>query len=158
MPGLLIDKKVLVQHKLDKLLNIIESTTDDNNIGIVFLIPEKQYNFLHNSTIGGDEKIVYINSDSFIKSIYGSYFIIYNEGKKICEIRNHINDPDHLNDILNSLIKYLPEDIIIWIGVIPIEKSDIYINAGFNKFQFFTRYLLFVFILISQSIAPHLFP
>ena len=36
MPGLLIDKKVLVQHKLDKLLNIIESTTDDNNIGIVF--------------------------------------------------------------------------------------------------------------------------
>ena len=133
MPGLLIDKKVLVQHKLDKLLNIIESITDDDNIGIVFLIPEKQYNFLHNSKIGGDEKIIYIRSDTFIKSIYGSYFIVYNEGKKICEIRNHINDPDHLNDVLNSLIKYLPEDIIIWIGVIPIEKSDIYINAGFDN-------------------------
>ena len=133
MPGLLIDKKVLVQHKLDELLNIAGSPPKTKDgIGLVFLIPKKHYNFLHNASTG-DEKIAYISSNSFVKSIYGSYFVIYNEKKKICEIRGHISDPEHLNDVLDSLITYLPEDIIVWVGVVSMDKSNDYIKAGFDN-------------------------
>ena len=133
MPGLLIDRKVLVQHKLDELLNLAGSPPKTKDgIGIVYLIPKKQYNFLHNASTG-DEKIAYISSNSFVKSIYGSYFVIYNENKKICEIRGHISDPEHLNDVLKSLVTYLPDDIIVWVGVVSMDKSNDYIKAGFDN-------------------------
>ena len=77
MPGLLIDRKILVKHKLDKLLHISGSppkTKDD--VGVIFLIPKKQYTSLIQLS-SGDEKIAYISSDSFVKSVYGSYFVIY---------------------------------------------------------------------------------
>jgi hypothetical protein len=133
MPGLLIDRKILVKHKLDKLLHISGSppkTKDD--IGVIFLIPKKQYTSLIQLS-SGDEKIAYISSDSFVKSVYGSYFVIYNEKKKICEIRGHVKDPEHLDDILCSLVKYLPNDIRVWAGVIPNDKIDTYIKAGFDN-------------------------
>ena len=133
MPGLLIDRKILVKHKLDKLLHISGSppkTKDD--VGVIFLIPKKQYTSLIQLS-SGDEKIAYISSDSFVKSVYGSYFVIYNEKKKICEIRGHVKDPEHLDDILCSLVKYLPNDIRVWAGVIPNDKIDTYIKAGFDN-------------------------
>jgi hypothetical protein len=62
MPGVLIDRKVLIQHKFDKLLSIAGSPPKTkDSIGIVFLMPKKQYNFLHNAQ-SGDEKIAYILS------------------------------------------------------------------------------------------------
>jgi hypothetical protein len=133
MPGLLIDRNVLTRHKLKKLLTLSGSPPKTNDgIGIVFLIPKKQYDFLNN-TSNGDKKIAYISSDSFVKKVYGSYFVIYSEQKKICEIRGQIDNPEHLNDVLRSLITYLPNDITVWTGVVPIKKSDIYIKAGFDN-------------------------
>ena len=78
MPGLLIDRKVLIQNKkLYNLLNLTGSppkTKDD--IGIVFLIPKNEYDFLYNAETV-DEKISYISSKSFIKRIY-KFYLIYN--------------------------------------------------------------------------------
>lgn len=133
MPGLLIDRKVLIKHKLDILLNIAGSaprTKDD--IGIIFLIPKKQYDLLYTLKTKND-KISYITSDYFLDSIYGSYFIIYCEKKKICELREHVTNPNHLNDIVKSLIFYLPKDITIWAGVVPTKKSNVYIKSGFDN-------------------------
>lgn len=133
MPGLLIDRKDLIKYKLDTLLDIAgdpPKTKDD--VGIIFIIPKKQYDFLHNLNTG-DEKIEYIMSDNFIENIYESYFIIYCEKKKICELREHVTNPEHLNDIINSLIVYLPEDVTIWAGVVPVKKSNAYIQTGFDN-------------------------
>lgn len=133
MLGLLVDRKVLVDHKLNKLLDIsgpAPKTKDD--VGIIFIIPTKQYNDLVKLK-NGDEKLSYIQSTSFIHSIQGSYFVIYNKRKKICEIREHIENPKHLNSILKSITTYMPDDIIVWAGVIPIEKSNHYIKAGFDN-------------------------
>jgi hypothetical protein len=130
MPGLLIDRKKLVKYKLNKLLDISgkkPKTTD--NIGIVFIIPNKQ----HNSLLDGDEKLSYIKSTIFTNSIQASYFIIYNVEKKICEIRENVTNQKHLNYILKSIEEYLPNDITIWLGVVPIENSENYIKAGFDN-------------------------
>jgi hypothetical protein len=132
MPGLLINRKFLVRYKINKLLNMSgfpPETKDD--IGIVFLITKKQYKSLV-SLSTGQEKIASINSSCFVKSVYGSYFIIYNKDKKICEIRGHVDD-EHLSDILDSLVKYLPNDITIWAGVVPDNKTGSYINSGFDN-------------------------
>ena len=133
MPGLLVDRKVLVKHKLKKLLDIsgpAPKTKDD--VGVIFLIPDKQYNDLVELK-KGDEKLSYIQSTSFVNSIRDSYFIVYNKKKKICEIRGHIDNPEHLNSILESITTYMPDDVTVWAGVIPIEKSNHYIKAGFDN-------------------------
>jgi hypothetical protein len=133
MPGLLIDRKVLVKHKINKLLDIAGNppkTKDD--VGIIFLIPQKQYKTLLELSDVND-KITYISSKSFIDKVTGSYFIIYNEKRKICEIRGYVGDQEHLNSILKSINVYMPRDITVWAGVVPIDKSEHYISAGFDN-------------------------
>ena len=133
MPGLLIDRKVLVKHKLHKLLNLSRTPPKtSDNIGIILLIPLKQYNNLIKLP-NGDEKLKYISSKSFINSIQDSYFVIYNKNRKICEIRGDIVKPHHLNDVLKSITVYMPTDITVWAGIVPIENSDNYIRAGFDN-------------------------
>jgi len=105
-------------------------TKDD--IGIILLIPDEQYYFLINNQ-DGNEKLKYISSDIFINSVYASYFIIYNKKKRLCEIRYDIDNEKYLYDVLHSIINYLPSDITIWIGVIPIQNINIYINIGFDN-------------------------
>jgi hypothetical protein len=132
MPGLLIDRKFLVNHRIDKLLNISgfpPETKDD--IGIIFLITKKQYKSLIKLSTG-QEKIFYINSPCFVNSVYASYFIIYNKDKKICEIRGQVDD-EHLIVILESLVKYLPNDVTVWSGLVPDNKMDFYIKSGFDN-------------------------
>lgn len=133
MPGLLIDRKVLVKHKINKLLDIAgkpPKTKDD--VGIIFLIPEKNYKKLLELS-DGMEKIMYISSKSFTNNVTGSYYIVYNEKRKICEIRGYVGDQGHLNSILKSITVYMPRDITIWAGVVPIDKSEHYISAGFDN-------------------------
>ena len=133
MTGLLIDRKVLVKHKLKKMLEISGTppkTRDD--IGIVFLIPQQQYDKLVNLS-KGDDKLSYISSKTFIDSITESYFIIYNKKKKLCEIRGHVVNPKHLNEILKSVNLYMPDDTTVWAGIVPTESSDYYIKAGFDN-------------------------
>ncbi len=138
MIGLLIDRKVLIKHRLKKLLDISDintttihptsSKTTKNDVGIIFLVPSKQYNNL----VYGNEKLSYIKSKTFTDSVESSYVIIYNKKKKICEIRGHVDNAEHLNAILKSIIVYMPSDITIWAGVIPIENSETYIKEGFD--------------------------
>jgi hypothetical protein len=132
MPGLLIDRKILVKNNIYKLLDLSGFPPETNDdIGIVFLIKQKRYTSLLKIS-GGKEKIEYISSYSFLKGIYASYFIIYNKDKKICEIREHIEDED-IGDILDSLVEYLPKDVTIWIGVVPDNKTESYIKYGFDN-------------------------
>jgi hypothetical protein len=131
MYGLLIDNKAIIKEKMDNLINfsgIIPETI--NAVGVIYLIPKDNYKKLLNTST--DMKSSYVNSDSFIKSIDGFYFIIYNKQRKICEIRGHIEDK-HLKNILESLSEYLPIDIRIWVGVVPLNKTDSYIKAGFDN-------------------------
>ena len=135
MPGLLVDRQDLVNHKLNALLNIPKNYPHTReNIGIVFLIPLHQYNLLLQT---GDKK-KYMNSDKFIKSIYGSYFVVYRKNKKICELRDDI-DKKHLSDVVTAIHAYSPNDIVIWSGVISLEdkkhdeKVSKYIENGFDN-------------------------
>jgi hypothetical protein len=133
MPGLLIDRKILIKHKLVKLLTLSGSPPKtEYDVGVVFLIPKGQYTRINNLS-SGDTRISYINSKYFVESISGSYFIVYSKDKKLCEIRGQIDDPEHLNDVLCSLVKYLPNDITVWAGIVPKSKSNTYIKAGFDN-------------------------
>jgi hypothetical protein len=132
MYGLLLDKKILIKHELINLLSISgKQPVTKDDLGIIFIIPNKQYILLNNIS-NGDDKLKYVNSSSFIKNICKSYFVYYSIQKKICEIRNHI-DPEHITPILTSLKTYLPPTVIIWIGIIPIQECNTYILAGFDN-------------------------
>lgn len=133
MPGLLIDRKVLVKQKINKLLDVsgIPPKTDDD-IGIIFLIPEKQYKTLV-ALSDSNKKFKYINSSSFVDSVTESYFVIYNERRKICEIRGYVGDQGHLDAIIKSINVYMPKDITVWAGVVPVKKCDHYIKSGFDN-------------------------
>ena len=130
MHGLLINRKVLVKHNLKELLNISGTPPKTNDdIGIIFLMPISQYNDL----LRNPNQLLYIQSKSFIQNIKGSYFIVYNKDKKICELRDNIDDKKYLKDIINSIGEYMPSDVIIWTGIIPVNMSESYIKAGFGN-------------------------
>lgn len=130
MVGLLINRKVLLKHKLKKLLEISGTPPKTSyDIGIVYIIPQQNYDKL----VISNDKISYISSKTFIDSITDSYFIIYNKEKNLCEIRGHIVNPKHLNEILKSINIYMPNNTTIWAGIIPTNSSDYYIKAGFDN-------------------------
>jgi hypothetical protein len=129
MHGLLIDRKVLINHNIKKLLDIsgsVPKTKDD--VGVIFLIPDIYLFNLEESS----DKLSYINSSEFTNRIKGCYFIFYNKTKKMCEIRDYV-DSEHLYSVINSITTYMPKDITIWVGGIPIEKSNHYITHGFDN-------------------------
>ena len=130
MPGLLIDKDELSRFKIKKLLNInLPSTTD--SIGIIILVEQHHFNHLDKLPYG-KQRIEYVQTTNFLNNIYGYYYIVYNKRKKIIEIREYIDNPDHLIEIIESIEKYMPKDATIWTGLIPPEESEKYINLGFN--------------------------
>ena len=131
MPGLLIDRKLLLKYKLGEIVKFTPKN-NANDVGIIFLIPEKQYTQITNLS-DGDKKLSYINSKSFINSIYASYNVIYNKNKRICEIRGNIKDPKHLKDVLKSILVYLPNDVVVWTGIIPTYNCSQYIKMGFDN-------------------------
>jgi hypothetical protein len=132
MPGLLINKKDLLKFKLNKLLNIEKQPFTNDDIGIIVLVNQEQFNHI-NELPYGNQRTEYIISEEFINNIYGSYYIVYNKRKKIAEIINVIENDNHLSDVVESIHTYLPEDVTIWTGIIPIDESDKYIHLGFNN-------------------------
>ena len=132
MPGLLIDRKKLVKYKMDNLLKIIgKPPKTSDNIGVIFLVNSKKFNKLNSLPLGSD-RTSYSNSKDFIKGVYDSYYVVYNNNKKICEISDTVHNSNHLEDILHSLVVYLPRDVLIWTSVSNSKKSNDYIKSGFN--------------------------
>lgn len=130
MPGLLIDKKDLVFFNANKL-NIDKLPITRDDLGIIILVKKYQFNYLNKLPLG-DKRIKYVQTNDFINSIYGYYYIIYNQYKKIIEIREHVANDDHLIEIIETIEKYLPKDVTIWIGLILPKDSEKYIKLGFN--------------------------
>ena len=129
MPGLLIDKELLIKNKLYELLRIKKIPEDINNIGVIFLIKDREYEKIIKKSLGND-RINYIKSKEFYNSIIEVYYVIYNNEKKICEIRETIYNYEHLSIVVLAINKFLPKDIMIWTGV--IEKDfEKYVKVGF---------------------------
>ena len=121
MPGLLIDKKEVVKLKINKLLHIEKTLYTKDDLGIIILVNKEQFNHLNNLPLG-KERTNYFQSENFLKNVYGSYYIIYNKKKKIVEIREHIHNPSHLREVIDSIRQYLPNDVTIWTGLIPPDE------------------------------------
>ena len=118
MPGLLINRKKLIKYNMSNLLKNLKEPPPKTkyNIGVIFIIPISNLHKIENMTKQNKILINYLNSEKFIKHISASYYIIYDAKKNICELQGHVN---HLPDILYSINKYLPHDLIIWSGDIP---------------------------------------
>jgi hypothetical protein len=131
MPGLLIDRKLLLEFKLYKLLALAGDPPDKgdtkNKIGIVFLLHGKNNNI--RSIPSGKKRVDYAKSDFFVNNIYDSYYVIYK--KPICEIQNVIKDKNILKIIVETLEYDLPSNTIIW-SVVPALSTGNYIDAGFD--------------------------
>jgi len=101
-------------------------------LAIIILIDKKNFDIIANMS-NSIKSIDYIQSKEFTKNIYGTYDIVYNIKKKICEIRHAIDNDSHLKEVINILYKFFPKDFYIWSGIIPYKKSEQYIQMGFNS-------------------------
>ena len=136
MEGLLVDRKDLVKNKMTRLLDIAgpppstKSTKDQ--IGIVFVVSKNTFDEL----LKIDKKMEFMNSQTFIDNIEGTYYVVYNNKKRICEIRKLIQNPQHITAVVDSTSRFLPKDVTVWTGVIQSDDKntiDNYINKGFNN-------------------------
>ena len=131
MFGLLIKKELLEKNNLNDLLTIKIIPKDINNIGVILIIKDTEYNKILKKPLG-KERIKYIKSEEFYNSIIDIYYIIYNVEKKICEIRETISNYDHLSAVILAINRFLPKDIMIWIGIIDKDYEN-YVKLGFRE-------------------------
>ena len=130
MSSLLIDRKNLKRYNIYNLLEMVgDHPETKDEIGYVFLSKSDQVNIL-NKLPKGKERVDYINTLKFISSISSFYTIIYNINKKICEIRTPMSKK-HIKRVSHALITYLPTNVTIWTGLIPVSSAKNYIQAGF---------------------------
>lgn len=129
MPGLLIDILKLKEYKVNNLINFLgKLPKTKNDIGVVFIIDKKTLKIVKNSS-----KKLFINSSEFIDNIKTFYFVIYDNIKKLIEIRGYIQNIYHIEKVLDALYSYAPRDSTIWTGIIPKDKTDSYVKLGFNN-------------------------
>ena len=122
--GLMIDyDKIVKPHRLGKLYRNINPIQESGTykIGLILVIPEYQLNLLE-SVPKGIGRVNYINTDSFVNSIEGSGWIIYDRIKEVCEIRGIIGSLT--KPILDSILYSIPNNVTVWTGI-PVENRNI---------------------------------
>lgn len=119
-------------HKLEKAISPIPQSS--YSIGVVLIIPAQKLEVIENIPIGYG-RVNYLNMDSFVNSICGHAFFIYDKNKKICELLSM--KPGYEQYVMPSLLQTLPNNVTIWVGT-PIHDKEfdvltkLYIDQGFS--------------------------
>ena len=122
--GLMIDYDNIVKpSRLDKLCNKIQPIQESDRYQncLILVIPEHQLNLLE-LIPKGVGRVNYINTDSFVSSIEGHAWIVYDRRKKVCElreIRGTLTKP-----VLDIILWNIPNDVTVWVGI-PVENRNI---------------------------------
>ena len=135
MNSILLNKKDLIRYGKPGLLNIIKIKPfpkTNKDIGVVLLIPTKQFKYVNN-LLDVKKKISYINSDIFIQTISDIFYIIYDKENKIIEIVGEIETYDQLKHVLESIYVYAPSETFIWSGMVSRDNCNKYIKLGFDN-------------------------
>lgn len=102
------DNKLLL---LKKRINPPPNTELD--IGLVIVITKEQYEALQNQP-KGHKSLEYINTDTFVNSISGYVYFIYDKYKYKCEI---IEIKDQILQLVESILYSLPNDIFVFVSI-----------------------------------------
>ena len=128
MTGLLLDQKNLIKYNM-KLQTKCDNHLDNESALIVLIQKDIYDKVIRYNKL---ERKKYIDSTDFINSIYFYCCIVYNRISMICELRNTIENPKYLKEVVHTIQQYLPNNFSIW----TIPKStqyEHYIKLGFNS-------------------------
>ena len=130
MVSLLIDfKNIIHTTKHDSLLETIQPiTTTKFQLGLLLIISKQQLEKL-DAINKGDDKIMYLNTPSFIKSIQGFNYIIIN--KEFCEI---VYPRDNFISLTIETIQSNFTDITDVLVSIPIKNKGLIRKYSENQF------------------------
>lgn len=132
MASLLINSNDLYKYNMNNLLKKTNCKKDSKNIlCIILILPKSEFEYI-NTLEKGDTTITYMNSEKFINKILKIYKTFYSTKRNVCEIRENISNHQYLKEIVHSIRVYLPENTIIWCGLIDIENYNTYIQEGFS--------------------------
>jgi hypothetical protein len=130
MTTLLFDINKLKKYKINNLLTRIGKLPKTfEKLGVICILNSSTVRELINMN-NQKKKMSFINSVEFIDNIKDVYFVYYNEEKNIIEMRGYT---PYLKDILHSIIMYVPRDVIIWTGIIPLKNCHLYLEEGFTS-------------------------
>lgn len=137
MASLLIDfDNIIKPNQLPRLKNCIQPIPYTKfSIGLVLVITKEEKMALQNIP-KGEGRVNYLNSYSFVQSIRGHAYLIYDRKKRVCEIMGMKGDI--LPWILESTLSNIPNDVILWVGItlespyldLMIKK---YVEVGFHE-------------------------
>ena len=133
---MLIDYKNIVgKNELPNLVEKIEPIPETElSLGLVLLVDKKHYDKISNLDSGKD-KIKYMDTPSFINSISGIAYIIYNKDNKSAEIAT-VRGSETIKHILDICWKGLPMDIDLWASMrMPAENDKLrrFLGLGFGN-------------------------
>ena len=138
MSTLLIDYDTIIRkNNLALLQNRVAPTPETKyTLGLILVIFPQQFQALE-SIPKGIGRINYINSVSFIDSILGYAYLIYDKKKKVCEIMGNVGDIS-VSRMLEGTLFNLPNDVLLWVGfdlTNPMFNSlvDNYVREGFDE-------------------------
>lgn len=135
VPILIDYKNIVGKNSLPNLVEKIKPIPEtDLSLGLVLLVDKKHYDELSNLPPGKD-KINYMDTPSFIDSISGVAYIIYNKDNKSAEIAT-VRGSETIKHILDICWKGLPMDIDLWASMsMPAEKDKLrqFLNLGFGN-------------------------
>lgn len=142
LSDILIDYKTIVENNNLNRLKLHVKSDDiisSGSLGLILVIPRNILVNLENKETPKD-RLEYVNSRQFIKSIRGYAFISYNSKDRICEILYKTSEGITIKQICNSILTYLPNDTHILIRVEIGENIKkllkilyLYIDYGFGN-------------------------
>lgn len=134
--SLLIDfDNIIKPNQHSKLISKIQPIPDSkHNIGLVLVIPPEQLVILERIP-KGDGRVAYLNTDSFVSTISGYAYLIYDKQKKVCEVTGIHGFV--MRQVLVSVLSGIPNDVTLWVGIalddtqLPMIIEE-YVSAGFT--------------------------
>lgn len=116
MSTLIIDYDTIIRkNNLALLQNHVSPTPETKySLGLILVISPRQYKALE-AVPKGMGRINYINSISFVDSILGYAYLIYDKKKKVCEIMGNIGAIT-VSRMLEGTLSSLPNDVLLWAG------------------------------------------
>lgn len=138
MSTLLIDYDTIIRkNNLALLQNRVSATPETKySLGLILVIPPRQFKALE-AIPRGTGRISYINSVSFVDSILGYAYLIYDKKRKVCEIMGNIGAIT-VSRMLEGTLSSLPNDVLLWVGfdltnVMFNSLVENYVREGFEE-------------------------
>ena len=140
MASLLIDfNRIIKPNKLENLLKRVTiPPVSHTSIGLVLIVSQEEYNELK-SLPKGDTRVLYINSNSFVNSIIGHAWFVYDEEKKICEIIGA--EGFVLSNVLKNTLFSIPNDVTLCVRIGLNNKKLSKILKEYIEYSFHDPYI-----------------